>query len=160
MSAVVLVAVVPRLGAGLGDDFELATTEQDPAVVADVGILSARASCRTRVGDAATQPARGNLYLRQSKVLTPEGGVRESGDVAKLTGLLDLSGWPEGMRVILRRERPHPTGGSSDVRRLRWGSAPGSRLPPTSAPNAGEQRQPTPVWLGTPADSRKAYAAD
>jgi hypothetical protein len=25
-----------------------------------------------------------------------------------LTGLLDLGGWPAGMRVIVRRERPHP----------------------------------------------------
>ena len=28
--------------------------------------------------------------------------------VAELTGLLDLSSWPKGMRVIVRRERPHP----------------------------------------------------
>jgi hypothetical protein len=28
--------------------------------------------------------------------------------VAELTGLLDLSGWPTGMRVIVRKERPHP----------------------------------------------------
>jgi hypothetical protein len=28
--------------------------------------------------------------------------------VAELTGVLDLAGWPEGMRVIARRERPHP----------------------------------------------------
>ncbi|MGW4968382.1 IS1380 family transposase [Nonomuraea sp. NPDC004186] len=28
--------------------------------------------------------------------------------VAELTGLLDLTGWPKGMRVIARKERPHP----------------------------------------------------
>ena len=28
--------------------------------------------------------------------------------MAELTGLLDLSGWPAGMRVIVRKERPHP----------------------------------------------------
>jgi hypothetical protein len=28
--------------------------------------------------------------------------------VAELTGLLDLSSWPKGMRVIARKERPHP----------------------------------------------------
>ncbi|MFD0535217.1 IS1380 family transposase [Actinomadura luteofluorescens] len=28
--------------------------------------------------------------------------------VAELTGMLDLSSWPKGMRVIVRRERPHP----------------------------------------------------
>jgi hypothetical protein len=34
--------------------------------------------------------------------------VREGGNVAELTGLLDLTRWPAGMRVIVRRERPHP----------------------------------------------------
>jgi DDE family transposase len=37
-----------------------------------------------------------------------EGGVRDGAWVAEATGLLDLSGWPEGMRVIVRKERPHP----------------------------------------------------
>ena len=36
------------------------------------------------------------------------GRVRPGAWVAELTGLLDLSGWPAGMRVIVRRERPHP----------------------------------------------------
>jgi Transposase DDE domain group 1 len=36
------------------------------------------------------------------------GEVRPGAWVAELTGLLDLAGWPEGMRVIVRRERPHP----------------------------------------------------
>jgi DDE family transposase len=37
-----------------------------------------------------------------------DGGVRDGAWVAEATGLLDLSGWPEGMRVIVRKERPHP----------------------------------------------------
>ena len=36
------------------------------------------------------------------------GQVRPGAWVAELTGLLDLAGWPSGMRVIARRERPHP----------------------------------------------------
>ena len=36
------------------------------------------------------------------------GQVRRGAWVAELTGLLDLTGWPAGMRVIVRRERPHP----------------------------------------------------
>jgi hypothetical protein len=39
------------------------------------------------------------------------GELREGAEVAELTGLLpDLAaaGWPAGMRVIVRRERPHP----------------------------------------------------
>ncbi|MGO1201446.1 MAG: IS1380 family transposase [Dermabacteraceae bacterium] len=39
----------------------------------------------------------------------PDGTPREGADVAELTGLLDLDGdWPKDMRVIVRRERPHP----------------------------------------------------
>ncbi len=36
------------------------------------------------------------------------GQARPGAWVAELTGLLDLGGWPAGMRVIVRRERPHP----------------------------------------------------
>ena len=34
--------------------------------------------------------------------------VRDGAWVAELTGLLDLGSWPIGMRVIARKERPHP----------------------------------------------------
>jgi Transposase DDE domain group 1 len=37
-----------------------------------------------------------------------EGPVRDGAMVAELTGLLDLTGWPPGMRVIVRKERPRP----------------------------------------------------
>ncbi|MCW2666863.1 MAG: transposase [Frankiales bacterium] len=36
------------------------------------------------------------------------GGIRDGAWVAELTGLLELKGWPPGMRVIVRKERPHP----------------------------------------------------
>ena len=34
--------------------------------------------------------------------------LRPGAWVAELTGLFDLSGWPPGMRLIVRKERPHP----------------------------------------------------
>ena len=37
-----------------------------------------------------------------------DGQVRPGAWVAELTGMLDLSAWPDGMRVIVRKERPHP----------------------------------------------------
>lgn len=36
------------------------------------------------------------------------GQEREGAWVTEITDALDLSGWPEGSRVIVRRERPHP----------------------------------------------------
>ena len=40
--------------------------------------------------------------------LDADAGIREHADVAEFTGLLDLKDWPAGMRVIVRREHPHP----------------------------------------------------
>ena len=40
--------------------------------------------------------------------LNADGEARDGADLAEFTGLLDLTGWPDGMRVIVRRERPHP----------------------------------------------------
>ncbi|MGF6889179.1 hypothetical protein ABIA39_008535 [Nocardia sp. GAS34] len=37
-----------------------------------------------------------------------DGKVRDGAQVAELTGLIDPTGWPPGMRVIARKERPHP----------------------------------------------------
>ena len=34
--------------------------------------------------------------------------LREGAWVAEATGMIDLDGWPEGSRLILRKERPHP----------------------------------------------------
>jgi hypothetical protein len=36
------------------------------------------------------------------------GEIRDGAEVAEVTRLLDLRRWPAGMRVIVRRERPHP----------------------------------------------------
>ena len=64
------------------------------------------------VGFAITEKIRDAIKLVPKKVWTcaadADGGVREGGDVAELTGLLNLEKWPAGMRVIVRRERPHP----------------------------------------------------
>jgi len=35
-------------------------------------------------------------------------GIRDGAWVAEATDLVDLSAWPEGTRLILRKERPHP----------------------------------------------------
>lgn len=37
-----------------------------------------------------------------------DGGIRNGAWVAEATDLVDLSGWPTGTRLILRKERPHP----------------------------------------------------
>jgi hypothetical protein len=46
---------------------------------------------------------------RWKKVISSDGAEElETGHVAEVTDLVDLSGWPEGTRMIARREQPHP----------------------------------------------------
>ena len=40
--------------------------------------------------------------------LDADGQPREGASVAEFTGVLDLTGYPQGMRVIVRRGHPHP----------------------------------------------------
>ena len=40
--------------------------------------------------------------------LDQDGAERENGEVCEITDRVDLSAWPEGTRLIVRRERPHP----------------------------------------------------
>jgi hypothetical protein len=40
--------------------------------------------------------------------LESDGDIRDGAWVAEATGLVDLSSWPSGARLILRKERPHP----------------------------------------------------
>jgi hypothetical protein len=64
------------------------------------------------VGFAITETVRQAITLVPASAwqvaLDADGQVREHADVAELTGLLTLPGWPAGMRVIVRREHPHP----------------------------------------------------
>ena len=67
------------------------------------------------VGFAVTEPVREALKLVPKRAWTPamdaDGDVREHADIVEITGLLPTQlteAWPAGMRVIVRRERPHP----------------------------------------------------
>jgi hypothetical protein len=67
------------------------------------------------VGFAITEHIRTAISQVPKKTWAPaidaDGEVRAGGDVTEITGLLDpelLAKWPSGMRVIVRRERPHP----------------------------------------------------
>ncbi len=43
-----------------------------------------------------------------TQAINADGAQRDGAWVAELTDRLDLSAWPEGSRLIVRRERPHP----------------------------------------------------
>ncbi len=67
------------------------------------------------VGFTMTEKVQAAILALPESTWTPavqaDGSLREGADVAEVTGLLPglaAAGWPEGMRVIVRRERPHP----------------------------------------------------
>ena len=45
---------------------------------------------------------------RWREAIDQSGQVRESAWIAELTESVDLSGWPAGTRLIVRKEEPHP----------------------------------------------------
>ncbi|WP_327379021.1 IS1380 family transposase (plasmid) [Streptomyces sp. NBC_01216] len=64
------------------------------------------------VGYPVTEPVRRAIRALPEHVWHPaleqDGALRASAEVAELTGLVDLAGYPDGTRIIVRRERPHP----------------------------------------------------
>jgi Transposase DDE domain group 1 len=64
------------------------------------------------VGYDLTEPVRAAILKAPEDAwvaaLDQDGSERENGEICELSELVDLSSWPEGTRLICRRERPHP----------------------------------------------------
>src|SRR5512143_3780815 len=64
------------------------------------------------VGYELTAPVRAAILDLPEDAWVPaldqDGTERPNGEVAEITNRVDLSGWPQGSRLIVRRERPHP----------------------------------------------------
>jgi hypothetical protein len=67
---------------------------------------------RYSVGFDLTEPVREAIARipdeRWVAAQDQDGSPRPNGEVAEASDLIDLSGWPSGSRLIVRRERPHP----------------------------------------------------
>ncbi|MEE1771801.1 IS1380 family transposase [Streptomyces sp. JV185] len=63
-------------------------------------------------GYAITEPVRRAIRALPEQVWHPaldqNGTLRESAEIAEMTGMVDLADYPDGTRIIVRRERPHP----------------------------------------------------
>lgn len=81
---------------------------QTHAFCADCREASIRFSVGYELNDTVRQAI---LDLRETawvQAINAGGEDRDGAWVAELTDHLDLSAWPEGSRLIVRRERPHP----------------------------------------------------
>jgi hypothetical protein len=71
-----------------------------------------RCDLRFSFGYELTEPVRAAILHTPATAWIPalsqDGSVRDNGEVVELTDHIDLSSWPVGSRVIVRRERPHP----------------------------------------------------
>ena len=70
------------------------------------------ANLRFSVGYELTEPVRAAILKIPADAWVPaldqDGSQRENGEVAEITDSVELGSWPQGSRVIVRRERPHP----------------------------------------------------
>ena len=75
------------------------------------------AACRDRhvgfsVGFQISETVRAAITTVPAAVWSPAvetgGEVRDGAWLAEITSLVDLSAWPDGSRLIVRKERPHP----------------------------------------------------
>jgi hypothetical protein len=65
---------------------------------------------RFSIGVAITEPIRHAVVdcVDWLPALNPDGSIRDGAQIAEITHLVDMSGYPDGTRLIVRRERPHP----------------------------------------------------
>jgi hypothetical protein len=67
---------------------------------------------RFSVGYELTEPVRTAILEIPEDAWVPaleqDGSQRDNGEVAEITDMVELTGWPQGSRLIVRRERPHP----------------------------------------------------
>jgi hypothetical protein len=58
--------------------------------------------------EAVRQAVLGLAQKAWREAIRQDCDVRQGAEVAEITGRVDLSGWPDGTRAIVRREEPHP----------------------------------------------------
>jgi hypothetical protein len=92
----------------------------------------------TRVRDAAEILNEGRCWY---PAIESGDGLREGAWVAEATSLVDMSPWPAGTGLILRKERPHPGA------QLNFTDSDGHRIT-TSSPtrHPGSSRVSSPAW--------------
>jgi hypothetical protein len=70
------------------------------------------ANLRFSVGYELTESVRAAILTIPGDAWAPaldqDGSQRENGEVSEITDSVELGSWPEGTKLLVRRERPHP----------------------------------------------------
>jgi hypothetical protein len=108
----VLEAALAQIPAAHIETIELVLRADSAGATHELIDYCRRTRIRFSVGYDLTEPVRRAIVELPEEAwraaLDADGSARANGQVAELTGQLDLSAWPAGSRVIVRRERPHP----------------------------------------------------
>lgn len=109
-------------GAGGTHEFVQWLTDQGLSYSVGFGLCVSTATAIDALPEEAWTPA-----------YDSDGRQRDGAWVAELTGVIDLDGWPDGIRVIVRAERPHPGA------QLRFTDVDGNRLTAFATNSVGGQ---------------------
>jgi hypothetical protein len=101
-----------QLPRGVVEDAEIVVRTDSAGATHELTDELRAARIRFLIGFDLTETVRQAILALPETAWRPavrqDGALREGAWVAEITHLLDLAGWPEGSRVIVRRERPHP----------------------------------------------------
>ena len=93
-------------------DGELLARSDSAGASHDFAFACRETRIRFSLGYAMHAPVREAILALPEQAWEPainaDGKAREGAWVTELTGQVNLEGWPEGTRLICRRERPHP----------------------------------------------------
>lgn len=101
-----------QLPAGLAADTEIVLRSDSAGATHELLEWAREGGVRFSVGFDLTESVRKAICQipaeRWAPTLSRDGSPQENGEVAEATDLIDLSAWPQGSRLIVRRERAHP----------------------------------------------------
>lgn len=105
-------AAVGQIPAEHAADIEIVVRTDTAGASHELADFCCDGQVRFSVGMPIAEPLRAAILATPEAAWRPavdqDGSPRPNGQVCEITEALDLSGWPEASRVIVRRERPHP----------------------------------------------------
>ena len=101
-----------QIPAGIVEELEIVVRADSAGATHDFLDYCREGNLRFSVGYELTEPVRAGILDVPDNAwiaaLNTDGSERENGEIVEITASLDLSSWPNGSRMIVRRERPHP----------------------------------------------------